>query len=108
MNTGPKLSLNDLKDIYIQKNFQNVQTYFGKNHQLEGFEFFEVTVPNAVTNLKITHNLGYQPKDLIQTSKTGAGTVTWNYTLFSSTELDLTTTGACVIRFFVGTYQENA
>jgi len=71
------------------------------------FQFRTYTFTGAVTNLKIKHNLGFQPRDIIQTSLTGAGSLTWNYGSFSKTDLDITTTGACVVRAFIGRYEED-
>lgn len=67
--------------------------------------FFTYTFSAAVTNLKIPHNLGFMPQDVIQTSLVGAGALTWNYALFDKTNVNMTTTGACTVRAFVGTYK---
>jgi hypothetical protein len=68
------------------------------------FDHFALTISKAETNLKIPHSLGFQPKDIIQTSLTGAGAITYNYATFTNQFIDITTTGACEVRFFGGTY----
>lgn len=87
----------------LQKELSDVQIILKGN-----WKFFELTFTAAVTNFKQKHLLGFLPKDIIQTSKTGAGAITWNYSLFDSTNLDITTTGALVVRAFVGNYLESA
>lgn len=72
------------------------------------FQFFEITISSAVTNFRYSHKLNFTPKDVIQLSVTGAGTVTWNYSQFSATFLDLTTTGACVVRAYIGRHREGS
>jgi hypothetical protein len=72
------------------------------------WKFFEITFTAAVTNFKYPHKFNFVPKDILQTSKTGAGSITWNYTLFDRTNLNITTSGACVVRAFIGAYLESA
>ena len=99
--------LSRIQDVAVRDAIQRLYEGFRDVDLLKGrFEFFEITLSGAVTNFKYKHNLGFEPKDVIQTSLTGAGSLTWNYTLFSQTELDITTTGACVVRAFVGRFSE--
>lgn len=71
------------------------------------WQFVTFTVSTATANYKFPHRLGFVPKDVIQLSVTGGGSITWNYSNFSSTQLDVTTAGGEVtVRAFVGTYQE--
>lgn len=61
---------------------------------------------SAQTNAKIPHGLGFKPLDVMQTSLIGAGvTVTFNYDLFDTETIDITVSGACSIRFFIGAYR---
>jgi hypothetical protein len=102
-----RLALTEILDPFIRNNFDKLQTYlrtFGLG--LARFTFFEIVIPGAVTNYRYPHRIGYLPKDILQTSKTGAGSLTWNYELFDKDYLDITTTGACTVRVFVGNYQE--
>ncbi len=72
------------------------------------FKFFEIVFTGAQTNLKYPHKLGFTPKDILQLSITGTGVVTWNYSSFDSSTLDLTSTGACIVRAYVGRHQEGS
>ena len=103
----PKLSLTRLP-LELRENFRMIVEYLRANRSLVGFRHLEITLDSAVTNYKHPHGLGFQPKDIVQTSKTGAGAITWNYDNFDTTHIDLTTTGACVVRAYVGTHKESA
>lgn len=70
------------------------------------FKFFEIELTIAVTNFKYRHGLGFIPKDVIQTSLIGAGSIVWNYSRFTKENLDISTTGPCVVRVFIGAYAE--
>lgn len=100
-----RLLLSEIVDPAARENFQKLDQYLVTENVLtSGFKHFELTFTQAETNKRIPHRLGYLPKDLIQTRLTGAGSLTWNYTLFTDEFLDVTTTGACVVRFLLGTY----
>ena len=86
------VQLRDLLEADVSTNFDGL--------------FFEFDFDGAVTNYKYPHNLGFKPLDVIQTSTIGAGVLTWNYDEFDETELDITTTGACIVRAFIGSYLE--
>ncbi len=95
-----------IKDINIRESLQWIYEYILQIPILRGdFKFFEVTFNGAVTDEKIPHNLGFTPKDIISLSSVGTGAATFQYAKFTSTNLVITTTGACVIRFFAGRYQ---
>lgn len=97
----------EINDTYSRDNFRKIDRSLREQSLLKGnFKFFEITVTKAVTNLKFQHNMGFAPKDIIQTSHIGVGLLTWNYALFDAATLDITTTGACVVRAFVGSYEE--
>lgn len=101
------LLLKEITDQYIQENFLRITDFFKKQKMLQAeFTHFELVFSSAVTNFKFRHNLGFQPKDVIQTSSIGAGVLTWNYDKFDAQFLDITTTGAVKVRAFVGSYQE--
>lgn len=103
------LTLQDIKDKYVRKNFEALKAYLTAltpTTGIPGFKLITITFTQAETNFKHPHGLGKTPLDLIQTSKTGAGAITWNYALFDSQFLDITVTDACVVRAYVGTNQE--
>lgn len=95
-------SIEDIRDA-LQKIKEAVEGSVLENGE---FKFFEITVKKAVTNFKYSHNLNFTPKDVLQLSITGVGGVTWNYSEFDSNFLDLTTTGACVVRAYIGRHRE--
>lgn len=104
-----KLITTQIKDPYVLQNFDRLNAFFSEENIVTSkFKHFEITFTGAVTNQKFPHNLGFQPKDVILTSKIGAGNITFNYDLFDRVNLDITTTGACVVRLFLGTYKDEA
>lgn len=76
--------------------------------QIKGtWQFIEFTVATATTNYKHPHRLGFIPKDVLVLSTRGSGSIVWNYDDFTSTNLNVTTSGGSItVRAFVGTYQE--
>lgn len=105
----PEFIFKDIDDIYIRENFKRLNLFFQKFPLFRGeWKFFERTFDGAVTNEKIAHGLDFKPTDVIQTSITGAGAITFNYASFDGTNIDVTTTGACTVRFFVGAYKEES
>lgn len=89
----------------IEDNFDRIRQYTD-NLLMGRFEgaHVEYVIEGAVTNLRLPHGLNFQPKDIIETSRTGAGSLTWNYALFDREEIDITTTGAVTVRAFIGVY----
>lgn len=107
MISTPDLILKDIDDTYIRENFKRLSDFLREFPLFRGeWAFFTLTFDAAVTNLKVAHGLGFKPLDIIQTSITGAGSITFNYSLFNSETLDITTTDACVVRCFIGAYSE--
>lgn len=103
------LKVDGLADSIARENFVNILRVDRANALNRGsWRFFEISFLGAVTNFKLSHHLGFAPKDIIQTSLIGAGSLQWNYSLFDSDSLDITTTGACVVRCFIGTYAEGS
>ena len=101
---SPSLYIQQISDQFSRNNFQNLQNYFQANNQLLGFSFFEINVGSATTNASLSHNLGYLPKDIITTLVSGPGILTWNFSSFTTTTLNYSTTDAIRVRFFIGTY----
>ena len=102
-----KLDLSKLKDSILVEYFKTIQEEFENLQILKGdWNFKELTFTQVETNKKIPHNLGFLPRDIIELSVTGPGNVTWNYSSFDKSDLNVTTSGACVVRFFVGTYSD--
>lgn len=103
-SNNPKLSVQEVQDIYIRNNFKNLQDYFNAQNQLLGFNFFELIFTEATTNYRFKHGLQAIPKDIIMTQVTGLGVFTVNFGLCDNNSADITVNGACRVRFFLGTY----
>jgi hypothetical protein len=90
-----------------KENFRRIREWV-ENSVWERFvgEHFEIVFTQAETNFRLPHFLGFAPKDVVQTSLTGAGAITWNYGLFDRTDLDMTVTDACTVRAFIGRFEE--
>jgi hypothetical protein len=100
-----KLNVDRIKDEMVRDAIQDVETEFnGLPFKRGDWKQIELTFLASVTNFKYPHTLGFAPKDIIQTSLTGAGAITWNYANFDRTNLDISTTGPCVVRALVGTF----
>lgn len=103
MLTLLNLSIDSIEDKKVQEAFFNIREFVSSQPLLLGeFDSYEISFIGAVTNFKSPHHLLFVPKDIIQTSKIGAGNITFNYALFDRTNFDITTTGACVVRFLAG------
>lgn len=101
-----ELILKDVEDEYVRENFSRIASAL-QNEVLgrAGWKFFSISLPAGLTRFK--HNLGYTPKDIILTSVTNSESVIFKYDEFDQTHLELDASGACVVRFFAGTYGEN-
>jgi hypothetical protein len=106
------LTLLDLiGDGIVRENLDNLRQELEEhpliNFDGEHFELvFDATFTYPLTNHKIPHGLGLKPLDVIQTSATGAGALTWNYLNFTESHLDVSVTGQCRVRAFIGRYSE--
>lgn len=74
---------------------------------VSGFKLIEIAFKGAGT-FQVAHGLGFQPTDVLQSSLTGGGALTWNYDKFDGTNLNITVTGPCTVRAFVGAYRTNS
>lgn len=100
-------SINSFTDV--RDALQKVKEAFDDSVLEKGeFEFFKITLASAVTNFKYSHKLNFTPTDVIQLSVVGVGSITWNYASFDKTNLNLTTTGACVVRAYIGRHKEGS
>ena len=104
-----KLLIPEVKDIYSQENFKRIQNFAVEHNILKAQWFFiEAEFTAAVTAQRFKHTLSFIPLDILQTYKTGAGSVTWEYDLFDRSFFYVTTSGACKVRAFLGRYQERS
>lgn len=102
------IDVEKIQDPIARENFQNIQQFLNDDTLTRGkFTFYEIIFTKAETHKRIPHRLGFVPKDILQTSLTGAGAITWNYALFTTDFLDVTTTAACKVRAFIGRYNDS-
>lgn len=103
MSLLPSLNINGVADPVAQRNFQNIQVFFqGLALTLLGLQFQEVDFTKAVSNVLIAHGLPQAPTDVMITRLTGPGSVIFNFGLFDNTNLNISTSGACRVRFLYG------
>lgn len=100
----PTIYYDQVDDTWVRQSLKNLNDYFSTQNQFYGFNFFELVFTGAVTNQKYNHGLSYIPQDVSVLRISGAGAVTFNYGLFDTTTFDVTVSGPCRIRFFIGTY----
>lgn len=102
-----QLFKNEIKDTFTRENFRKIDEVFKQEPILNGaFKFFQIVLPASVNNLNYNHHLGFLPRDVIELSVSNGQAVIWNYDSFTDTFIQFTTTGACTIRAFIGTYRE--
>jgi hypothetical protein len=89
----PFLDVSSISDVYIRRNFEKILAFFNAESPLDGFRPLALSFTAPGTYL-LKHGLGFTPKDVIQTSLIGAGTVVFNYSQFTATELSVTVGGA--------------
>lgn len=104
----PILNFKDIEDPIIQRNFENLKLYFSTQNQLLDFKFLEVLFTQAESNRRIRHSLGLVPLDIVLTHLSGVGSVTFNYSEFTTEYIDLTASDACRVRFFFGVKNADA
>jgi hypothetical protein len=109
------LELDRVEDPAARDNFRRINEGLVSAPILQGkFKFFtwELADNNSPGSypleLRLRHGLSFVPKDVIQTSAIGAGSVTWNFADFDADYLYATITGPVTVRAFVGSYQEGS
>lgn len=102
---GRFLDLIEVDDKVAAENFRRILDFLKSTPILAGqFELLEFSTNGAVTALRIPHQLGFVPVDVIETSNRGSGSVTYLYTLFERDAILITTNGPVIVRAFVGRY----
>jgi len=102
-----KLLLSNLADRLVIENFRIVQETINAQPILRGsWKFYELEF-GAGMNQRISHGLGFLPKDVITTQVSNSEAVVWNYGSFTSEFIDVTVSGACTVRAFIGRYGES-
>ena len=109
----PEFILKDIDDVYIRENFKRLALFLQKFPLFRGeWQFFELNFDQAVVALNIAHGLDFTPTDVILTAVSGGtvgvGAVEFNFDNFDDTNINITTTEACTVRFFAGAYKEES
>ena len=98
-----ELLIPEILDDKIRENFQRIENTHKSNPVLSGrLELREYTFLAAVTRKLIPHGLDFLPQDVLLARITGAGTLTIHYDKIDRTNLELSTTGPCVVRLILG------
>jgi hypothetical protein len=104
-----KLLTAEIDDPTIQENFKRIERAFEEQKILKGnWQFYDLSFKQAVTAFPFAHNFKFTPKDVLQTFISGAGLVTWEYSMFDRKNIYVTTSGPCEVRAFVGLYNERS
>lgn len=100
------LSFRDIADPVMRQNLQLIKRAVDSSILSGSFEHFDMSFGQAQDEVLITHGLGFQPIDVIQTFKTGDGNVTFNYDRFTREKISVTVTDACRVRFLAGLFKK--
>lgn len=96
-----------IEDQNTRDALTRIQEYLNATAILRGeWKFIDIEFTGATTNYKYPHGFRFVPVDVIETHKSGAGVITFNFDDFDRTNIDITTTGACRVRALVGLYRE--
>ena len=104
MSKQPELAVNQVPEVFTRENFRRLKDFFALEVAFLGFRFFTFEFKTAESGRKFNHNLGFLPKDIVLTSKTGPGVVTFNQDLTTKDELSISSTDAAIIRFLAGSF----
>lgn len=98
-------SVNQILDPAVRETFYRLQRSLEEQAILQGhWKFYEVEIDATVTKLPFKHNLPFVPQDVILLSIIGNYNMYFNYVDFDSSNIYITTSGACRIRFLTGRY----
>lgn len=99
----------EIEDQYTRENFVRIKRELEAQQILNGFwRFFEVEFTSVGVKLPIKHNLSFIPQDIIILSKEGDHNLYFNYEDFDSSNLYITNTMPCRVRFLAGSYKDKA
>lgn len=99
------LKLHLIQDVPTREALKALVKFLDEREFLSGkWAFLDLTFDRAVASFRYSHGLGIVPKDFIQTSLSGVGTVTINWQNSDRQYLDMTATGPCVVRGFIGAH----
>jgi hypothetical protein len=99
----------EINDPYVRENFVRLKRELEAQQILGGyFIFFEKDLTSVGVKVPIKHNLSFVPQDIIVLSVEGSRSIYFNYEDFDSTNLYVTLTKPCRIRFLAGNYKDRA
>lgn len=101
-----RLLFSDIPPGQIRKNFELLSNLLG-NEALFKFQwaFLTFSTSVAVTDMQVSHSLGFVPLDILFTKNIGG--ITFNYPKFTDKFIVVTTTGPAEFRGLLGRYREN-
>jgi hypothetical protein len=99
------LKLHLISDLPTREALKALAKEMASQAFLKGdWTYVEFTFDKPIENSRHQHGLGFMPRDFIQTYFSGTGTVLINWGLTDRQFLDLTATGACTVRGFLGAH----
>lgn len=102
-STRIEFNVSSIKDPVVQDILQSIRDYLRDFPFFNGdWKFYTFTFTQGEDNKRIPHGFKFTPTDVLQTAIIGDAAIIWNYDLFDSTYLDLTISGACTVRAFIG------
>jgi hypothetical protein len=107
--TLQRLYRKEIQDPYARENFNRLESYARDLPLGKGlFKFLTATLTAKTypATVSFAHTLGFVPKDVIQTSVIGPGTLVWEYADFTRDEVFATISDSVTFRAFFGSYSE--
>ena len=99
------LKLHLIEDLATRESLKTLLKYLDAQEFLKGdWTYLEFDFAQPVENYRFRHNLGFVPTDFIQSYFAGTGTVLINWDKTDRVYLDLTATGSCSVRGFIGAH----
>lgn len=99
------LKLHLIDDKPTREAFKQLLNIIDHQEILKGnWQYVEFEFDKAVESFRYNHNLGFVPKDFIMSFLSGSGSVFINWYNTDRQFLDLSATGPCVVRGFIGAY----
>lgn len=104
VKTSPELIISEIQDIYLRRNFLQLDKYFKEQNQLLDFKFLSVKFTAGNLTQKVSHGLKFVPIDVILLSITNNASVAFKIGLFDIKNVEITVDKPCTLRFLTGRY----
>jgi hypothetical protein len=99
----------EIQDQHVRENFVRIKRELETQQILSGFwRFFEIDFSEVGVKIPFKHNLSFVPRDIIILSREGSHNLYFNYQDFDSTNIYVTNSGPCRVRFLAGRYEDKA